>query len=176
MMLMRAFVIAAVLCLSGCSTIHPNQAAKSTPVAPEGHSPSDPMFQFIGTWEGKLDGYNAPHFIDGAGFPMTFRIVITPDSVRVLQSQKGEWKEMKPGFFRLNQWGSQAIVSSITSGRDDEGTWVESSSFTLMHHNPDTLIAYWLRRVNNLDIPADRPYYHFAWGNSGEMHRVPDGG
>lgn len=165
-------VLTAALACGCATTEQPSEA----PSAPIGHSADEAMFQFVGTWEGTLDGYNGPHFIDGVGFPMKFRIVVTPTEVSVFNLVKGEWHEMKPGAFHGNYFGPHAIISSSTSGQDDDGTWVESSTFTLAHTDTDTVIAYWQRTVNNLDIPPDQQYYQFAWGNSGVMRRARDGG
>jgi hypothetical protein len=79
---------------------------------------------------------------------------------------------MKPGTFSIYNWGSQAVIYSLTSGQDKDGTWVEGSSFTLVHHSPSSIIAYWLRTVNNLNLPTDNPDFHFAWEFSGEMRKV----
>ena len=173
----RTLIAVALIAVAGCAATTPSTLEASItdrPRAPVGHAPDDPMFQFAGTWEGTLNGFNAPNFIDGAGFPMTFRLVIgTDDSVAVFHlKDNGDWDEMKHEFFQLIRWGSQAVVSSITSGHDDDGTWVEGSTFCLVHHDRDSLVAYWLRTVNNLDMPPTAEYYHFAWGNSGQMHRV----
>lgn len=153
--------------LSACASAPP------VPSAPAGHSADDPMFQFVGTWEGTLDGYNAPNFLDSAGYPLTYRIVIEDNgSASVYTLVKGKWKEAKHGFFRVAHFGSQAIVSSITSARDEDGTWVEGSTFTLVHHDTNTVVAYWLRTVNNLDLLPTADGFHFAWGYSGPMHRM----
>jgi hypothetical protein len=163
----RILTFFVLLALTACAT---------PPSAPSGRSPDDPMFQFSGTWEGALDGHGGPHFVDGSGHSRSFRIIIdSHGNATVFQQLDSEWKEMKPpGSFRLTKWGSQAVVSSITSGRDDEGTWVENTSFTLVRHDQDTVVAYWLRTVNNLDLPTTHEDYHFAWGFSGKMSRVGD--
>jgi len=171
-------LLATVLLLtSGCSSenVKPRSAAVEV-ATPEGHAPDEAMFRFDGAWEGKLDGYNAPHFIDGVGFPVIFRIVISGDEASVFEFKDGKWVEMKSGLFHIEKGWAQAIVTSITSGHDEDGTWVEGSTFTLVHHNADTVLAYWLRTVNNLDMQPDQEYFQFAWGASGEMHRSKSGG
>ncbi|HET7222299.1 MAG TPA: hypothetical protein VFI81_03800 [Rhodanobacteraceae bacterium] len=167
----QLLLVFVVLLMAGCA---------GTPIssAPVGHVPNEPMFQFQGTWQGKLDGYDAPNFIDSAKYPITFRIVIGQDNdARVFTLEKGVWDEIKPGFFHVF-WagGPQVIITSITSGGDKDGTWVEGSTFTLVRDDADTLIAYWLRTVNNLDTSKDAKYHYFAWGYSGPMHRLRDNG
>jgi hypothetical protein len=156
--------------LGGCATT-------PTPSAPYGHDVNDPMFQFAGTWEGSLHCYNGPHFIDGEGAALTFRIAIQKSlDASVFEFVKGEWQEFKRGAFWTTQLGSQMIVNSLTSGPDEDGTWVEGSTFTLVHRDANTVIAYWLRTVNNLDIPPTDISFQFAWGCSGEMRMVESGG
>ena len=140
--------------------------------APAGYDKDDPMFQFLGTWEGTLDGHSGPNLVAGSGFKRTFRIVVMAQQVHVFQQLDDQWSEMKPGAFMISNWGPQAVVSSLTSAKDNDGTWVENSSFTLVHHSPGSLIVYWLRTVNNLNLPADNPDFHFAWEFSGEMRLI----
>jgi hypothetical protein len=141
-----------------------------------GRAQSDPMFQFQGTWEGPIEYLNAPRFVDGAGHSMNFRLVINADEVSVSMFRNGRWGEIKHGAFKAKQWGSQAVVSSITSGQDEGGLWIESSTFTLVHDSPTRLIVYWVRAVNHLDLPVTNPDYHFAWGGSGEFQLMAGNG
>lgn len=165
-----------VIVLAGCTTsaikTSPTAGTYSGTSAPAGYDSNDPMFQFLGVWEGTLDGHDGLNLVAGDGFKRSFRIAVTPRQVRVFQQLNGEWSEMKSGAFGLSSWGPQAVISSLTSARDNDGTWVEGSSFTLVHHSAESLIVYWLRTVNNLDLPADNPDFHFAWEFSGEMHLV----
>ena len=132
------------------------------------------MFQFVGSWEGTLNAFNGPNFIDATGLSGSFRIVIDANnSVAVFYRKKnGDSEEAKRGSFALSTWGSQAVVWAIDSGHDQDGTWVEGWTFCLVHLDGDTLVAYWLRNVNNLDIARTDSNYHFAYGYSGQMHRV----
>ncbi len=160
--------------LEGCAGTSPvRPQINASPAASLGRPASDPMFQFIGTWEGPIEGFDAPRFVDGAGHSPIFRFVITTTGVAVFTFARGTWNEIKAGLFRIHSWGSQALVYSITSGRDAQGTWIESSSFILMHDTPTTLIAYWVRAVNNLDLPVDHPDHHWTRGGSGQLRRMP---
>jgi hypothetical protein len=173
-MRLTALSVATAL-LAGCSTTSiknvPAAAAFSAAKAPYGFMSSDPMFQFVGTWEGTLEGHSGPNLVAGAGSKIAFRIVIDPQQAHVFQQLDSRWSEMKPGTFSVYNWGSQAVVYSLTSGTDEDGTWVEGSSFTLMHNSPSSLIVYWLRTVNNLNLSADNPDFYFTWEFSGEMHK-----
>jgi hypothetical protein len=163
--------------LSGCVG---DKVIRNLPLqAPQGRSPSDPMFQFAGTWQGKIEFFDAPRFAPSAkGTSMDIRFVIDMPSVRVfarpVSNRAAAWSEVKPGFFGAQAWGPQAVISSLTSGKDSDGLWVESISFTLVHDSPMTLVVYYVRAVNNLDLPVANPDAHFAWGGSGQFQRIDD--
>jgi hypothetical protein len=164
-----------VACVTACANLtaplHSNR-----PHSVLAHPANDPRFEFRGTWEGELAGYNAGHYTDSAGFPMRFRIVVGRWHVNVFNSVKGQWREMKHGAFRMRNSGPHALIYSSTSGSDEDGVWVESSTFTLARTGPDEVAAYWQRTVNNLDSPPTDQWYQFAWGYSGTLHRVTVGG
>ncbi len=129
--------------------------------------------QFTGTWEGSLQCNNGHKFIDGEGATLKFRIVIRSDhEAAVFEFNDGKWQELKPGAFNSKRLGPQMIINSLTSGQDADGTWFEGSSFTLAHRNAKTLVAYWLRTVNNINLPPSDISYQYAWGCSGEMNYV----
>jgi hypothetical protein len=169
-------VLMAVLtgCKTGPTVTDPALGAFAVAPAPGGRAADDPMFRFDGGWEGTLAGHGGPDLVDGAGMQRAFRIEVGAGQARVFQQLRGQWSEMKPGTFAVSAWGSQAVVYSLTSGQDDDGTWVEGSSFTLVRTSPDAVVAYWLRTVNNLDLPPQHPDHHFAWEFSGEMRKAGD--
>lgn len=53
------------------------------------------------------------------------------------------------------------------AGRHVARQFPESVTFTLVHDSPMMLVAYYVRAVNNLDLPVSNPDAHFAWGGSG---------
>ncbi|HVI26002.1 MAG TPA: hypothetical protein VM576_07420 [Xanthomonadaceae bacterium] len=167
-----------VATLTGCksipSAVDPAPAAFAGAPVPGGRASDDPMFRFDGAWEGVLTGHGGPDLVDGAGMQRAFRIEVGAGQARVFQQLRGQWSEMKPGTFTVSAWGSQAVLYSLTSGQDEDGTWVEGSSFTLVRTSPDAVVAYWLRTVNNLDLPQEHPDHHFAWEFSGEMRKAAD--
>lgn len=188
--LTAGIVIACVGLLAGCVTIvvnphraksasapRPESSGSLVPGVPLNHASDDPRFQFRGTWIGTLRGYDAPSFIDSKRYPLSFCVFIgSADNAKVYKWSKGKWKDFGNRPYSWTSWGSQAEVSALASGTDDDGTWVEGSRFTFVRYDADTSIVYWLRTVNNLDIPATAQYYYFAWGYSGRMHRVAAGG
>lgn len=171
-----AALLFGILSLVGCATKTVKTAstptAFSATAAPAGVSSDNPMFQFAGVWEGTLNGHSGPDLAAGVGVKRSFRIVVDAQQAHAFQQIDGQWSEMKAGTFSLFNWGSQAVIYSLTSGQDEDGTWVEGSSFTLVHHSPSSIIAYWLRTVNNLNLSPDSPDFHFAWEFSGEMHKA----
>lgn len=137
------------------------------------------MFQFAGTWQGKIEFFDAPRFEPSPkGAAMDVRFVIHLPSVRVfarpVSNKTAPWGEVKSGYFGGQVWGSQAVFSSVTSGKDSDGLWVESISFNLVHDSPMTLVVYYVRAVNNLDLPVANSDAHFAWGGSGQFQRMDD--
>ncbi|RDI97437.1 hypothetical protein DVT68_16970 [Dyella solisilvae] len=165
----------------GKSKAHPDATGQADPKASRDHLASDPMFQFPGVWEGRIELFDAPRFANGAGHTINVRFVIDANGAHVFTGEVGtlhnpdfDWREVKPGQFDLVQNGAQAVVTATTTGHDKDGLWVESSTYTLVHDSPNTLVVYWVRAVNNLDLPADNPDHHFAWGGSGRFHRVDE--
>ena len=137
------------------------------------------MFQFDGTWQGRIEFFDAPRFESAAdGEAMEVRFVIHLPSMSVftrpVSDKPAAWSEVKKGFFGGQVWGSQAVFSSVTSGKDNDGLWIESISFTLVHDSPMTLVVYYVRAVNNLDLPVAHRDAHFAWGGSGQLQRVDE--
>jgi uncharacterized lipoprotein NlpE involved in copper resistance len=167
----RSILLLVVLILSGCAS----RSVDDPLVA--GRAITDPMFQFDGTWEGAIDGFGGPNLVDGAGVTRQCRLVIGPGSMaKAYQQLDSGWSEVKPGSFWVIHWASQALVRSITAGHDNDGTWVEGWTFLLVHRDKDSVVAYWLRTVNNLDLPQTNDDFHFGWGFSGVLYRALDGG
>lgn len=171
----RRFLLCLLVLLAGCAA---RKTVKNPPPqAPQGRSASDPMFQFRGTWQGRIDFFNAPRFEPSSKrTSMEIRFVIHLPSVRVftrpVSNKTAPWAEVNSGQFGGQIWGSQAVLNSVTSGNDSDGLWIESISFTLVHDSPMTLVVYFIRAVNNLDLPVANPDAHFAWGGSGQFQRV----
>lgn len=133
------------------------------------------MFKFLGTWHGTLDPYSAPHYEDADSFLHTIRIVIKPNRVaQVFTLENGKRDELKQDTFAVEHYGPHAIVVSTTSGKDSDGTWVESYVFTLDHLTPDELVVYSTRIVNNLDMRPGQPHRQFAFGHTGILHLLTD--
>jgi len=130
-------------------------------------------FQFIGTWEGSLEGNNGSHFSNSVGRQLKVRIVIiAQNDVSVFFLEEDKWVEINHGLFKIAQWGPHALLVSISSGDDQDGTWVESFSSTLAYIDDNTIVAYWLRTVSNISLPTTDKNYQWARSFSGALNRV----
>lgn len=144
--------------------------------APIGHAANEPLFQFQGSWVGTLRGYDAPFFQDGKADHKTFCIFIGPHGkADVFSWKNGEWSNFGNRSFGAFFWGPQAMITSVASGHDDDGVWVEGLTFTLVRYDLHTATAYWLRTVNNLDMPKTDRWHTFAYGYTGRMRRIEAG-
>ena len=149
----------------------------------------DPGFE--GTWVGTLklidpDLYNPVRTPREdkvtANKTMEVAIEVKGETVRVLLKDDSGWEEVKPGAFALASHRTNAIVATIDSSLalDRSSGWVETWNFTLTHKNDDTLYAYWVRAVNNYNVPEEsHPAARFFMSRFGEIARsepVPEAG
>ncbi|MGZ5106019.1 MAG: hypothetical protein ACXWHB_15935 [Usitatibacter sp.] len=66
---------------------------------------------------------------------------------------------------------------SMDSGKDEDGTWVETWTFAMSLTDPDHMLVHWTRIVNNLDLPRAKKGSKFSSVGMGEfarVQRVPD--
>jgi hypothetical protein len=136
-------------------------------------SPSIPI-EFHGTWEGTLQRTSLPsaevkpEWTDAG----RIRIVISKADVKVFTWNDDEWRQIKPKTFGITVFDTNAVISSITSGRDNDGVWVETWSFAVSIIDSQRLHALFQRQVNNKDLPRDDP--DATWGTVafGKLERV----
>ena len=126
-----------------------------------------------GTWEGSLV------FLQGEGLSvrgadqMHVRIMIADSESHVfIQRKDGSLKEVKPGVFQTTVLKSNAIISAINSGDDNDGTWVETWSFAVTKSSSTKLLVIFTRLVNNLNLPMISDHGKFAHVASGELSLV----
>ncbi len=131
-----------------------------------------------GTWEGTLTVVTVPTTV-GPARPYTVRIVMDGTNARVFGHDTtggpfvaGPFQEIKPGRFHVARLGPNAIVASMDSGRDAEGTWVETWSFVVTLKQRDTLITNLYRVVNNVDLPLSVDHSKFTEAEAGELVRI----
>jgi hypothetical protein len=129
-----------------------------------------------GSLDGQWDG--ALSYVDGPGLSkintpsILMRLIISGASARVYYFKDKAAKEVKPGAFRVQRYMSNAVVVAMDSGQDDDGTWVETWSFTVTWKDRDTLIVNWFRVVNNINLPPNADSSKFSVGAVGEMRRT----
>jgi hypothetical protein len=137
--------------------------------------PQAPIFTYEGTWEGVLDRSRVPdqYRAESSLNPnFAVRIVVHDGKAHVFYNKNDSWLEVKAGSFTLLQRSTNAVLVSITTGVDADGTWVESWVFTLAPLAPNELRGYFQRLVNNANM--DRSKKDAVWGAfaSGELKRV----
>ena len=94
--------------------------------------------------------------------PARLRVVISDKSARVYAWSNGSWREIKPGTFSIKVFDTNAVISSITSGTDSDGVWVETWSFAFSVIDSRHLRGMFQRQVNNKDMKRDNP--SAVWG------------
>jgi hypothetical protein len=82
-------------------------------------------------------------------------------------------REVKPGAFHIVRLMTNAVIYAVDSGRDDEGTWVETWVFTVTQENGTTLLTNFARQVNNVDLPLSRDHSKFTKEAAGELQLTP---
>ena len=111
---------------------------------------------------------------DECDVTFTFDIHGTSLSIQqIVRSKKGEEtkSEINPGKFQFTRLSTNAIASSIGSGNDEDGTWVETWSFVMTLSDANHMIVHWTRVVNNLDMPISKKGSKFSSVGMGEFVR-----
>jgi hypothetical protein len=131
-------------------------------------------FKYEGTWEGTLSDASVPKEDKEITWRKTnqVRLVFTKGKVSVYHFRDGEWRESKPGNYSISILDTNAIIASITTGRDADGVWVETRSLQLTAIDPTHLHVLWQRQVKNKDMEPSNP--NAVWGvmGYGELTRV----
>ncbi|OJU08700.1 MAG: hypothetical protein BGN85_10930 [Alphaproteobacteria bacterium 64-11] len=126
-----------------------------------------------GTWQGSLRPLSDSS-LASRNSPIVVRLLISNDTVQVFQpGQDGSFIEIKPGTYRIIRLKTNAVILSIDSGKDREGTWVQSHTYSVTLKDANTLITnlYWV--VNNNDLPPSQDFSKFTVAAVGELVRQP---
>ena len=75
----------------------------------------------------------------------------------------------RPIFVRRLE--TNAVLTTIYSGNDEDGHWVETWTFSLSLKDKDHLLAHWNRVVNNTDFPINKKASKFSIVEMGELAR-----
>ncbi len=78
---------------------------------------------------------------------------------------------VKPGGFKFYRLATNAIAFSMDSGKDEDGTWVETWSFVMTLLDANHMIVHWTRVVNNIDMPIREKGSKFSSVGMGELVR-----
>ena len=125
-----------------------------------------------GAWEGALDYIHGPGLLQRKYPPQTWRIALDNNTAHMFIIRDGKLQEVHPGKFKVERLRTNVIVYGVTSGRDSDGEWIESSSFILLQTGPDTLGVTSAGAVNNANLPLDRDISKFFSVQTGVFHRV----
>jgi hypothetical protein len=128
-------------------------------------SPKQPQIpkQFHGQWQGTLRRAKLPDVTKDFEWshPARVRIDISSTETRVYFWINDKWLEIKPRSFGITVFDTNAVITSITSGTDVDGVWVETWSFALSRIDSHRLHASSHRQVNNKNLHRDHP--NAAW-------------
>lgn len=125
-----------------------------------------------GKWEGKLS-VAANSFAPAAEelSKGAIRLVISPKVIQVFLNGV----EVKPKLFKMQSHMTNAVIFAINSGRDTDGTWVETWAFSVTLKDNDNLIVNYSHLVNNRDVPANKEGSKFFALAAGEFQRAGSG-
>ena len=144
----------AALALAACSSL---------PTKVQSNHPSPD-----GSWGGAIP------ISDSSPEQLELRLSIDGEHAKVWVVHEGGWVEVKPGTFQVRRQLSNAIISSIDSGEDEDGTWVESWVLVTTPVASDKLLVAWTRVVNNID--SEEESSKFVVQAAGTIRRLPTDG
>lgn len=142
---------------------------------------SDDLKSFDGTWEGQLHVYRLS-VTDGAS-----QLVGQSEEVRLQirrvpfelkkKNARGEWEDQNSStlfsFFKFEAAAGTLLGRFLRSGADQDGRWVEHQTFYITRKDRSTVVVYWLRAVNNLDLGLTNPDSKFGFLRAGELSKIP---
>ena len=125
-----------------------------------------------GLWEGVLTvapDSSAPT----ARETFSLRVELSGTGAKVWFKPAGnnDWMAV-PRDFSVQRLRGNAVVTSIMSGRDDEGIWVETWSIALAQRSNDKALAVYARLVNNENLPETSDHKAFSMAAEGELAHV----
>jgi hypothetical protein len=156
------FTAAIALCACTTAPVANRTTAISSPHAED---------KLTGNWDGVLSEKRTPTEAFG------IRLTLNKAGINVFHqnSVTGAWSEAMPGLFHMSQQGGNAVLHATDSGRDADGTWVETWVLVLTCRSDDELLVEWVRMVNNVDLPATKSGKTFSYGATGTLKRVAGG-
>lgn len=141
---------------------------------------------FSGTWRGVLQKIDP--LLHDVAFPdlsvvpeeLEYAVEISENAARVYLLLDGSWVEIKPGAFGYVTHETNAVVAAMDSAmsEDRRSGWVETWNFTLTKNDGESLLAYWVRVVNNPHLVAgstpDARFFMSRFGTLKRSSPIPD--
>ena len=161
--LISAFLAAMLVSSATCSYA----ASAKQPNIPE---------EFRGQWQGTLRRAKLPEMTKDFEWSHSarVRIDISSTETRVYFWISEKWQEIKPRSFGITVFDTNAVITSITSGTDFDGVWVETWSFALSRIDSNRIHASSHRQVNNKNLHRDHPNAAWASIAFGVLERMTD--
>lgn len=133
-----------------------------------------------GMWEGQIYAYTKNvttlNPMDLQDRPQDVRLLIRGNPITLMtKNSKGEWVSTRAGFFdqfRYERNAGTIVGSFLHTGRNPD-QWVEHQSLYITRKDPTTVILYWIRAVNNVEVPLEKPDSKWGVVSVGELRRSP---
>lgn len=141
-----------LLKLAVCSGYPPAQEVRSA--LPEGQQfdcSGFAPFSFDGTWSSSL------HWIQPSptsGSAPELRLTLANRQAKIYMRSGKDWTEVKPGTFEVRQTDDSLVISSLDSGWDLDGKWIETWTIHLLRLTDQEALLNFVRTVNNVHMPA----------------------
>lgn len=151
-------------------------SALALPCGASGQTPPD-VKRMDGMWEGALTYVMQSPVPDTEAKPYEVRLTIRGNRPVSWEWRPGvdrEWRSRKHfQYFRYRDKPGLLGGEFLHSGHDEDGLWSEHQSLILSRKNAETLVAYWVRVVNNVELPREDPDATWSWCLTGDLHRGP---
>jgi predicted 3-demethylubiquinone-9 3-methyltransferase (glyoxalase superfamily) len=132
---------------------------------------------YDGKWSGTVNCLHDPGLWPEDECAVRFILDIQGNRIKidqVIRSKKG--KETKSAIdtekFVVARFATNAVAISMDSGKDEDGTWVETWSFAMTLTDQDHMLVHWTRIVNNIDMPLAKKGSKFSSVGMGEFARI----
>ena len=126
-----------------------------------------------GKWEGALTVSHAP--IRGGEWNWhvdnPIRLELSGDRATVAIGKNGTWQEIRRSF-SVASHDTNAVITSIASGNDNDGEWIETWTLCVTKLDATHLQAAWHRQVNNKMLPRSKRDAVFDIFGYGELTPV----
>lgn len=122
---------------------------------------------FSGEWIADLKWVKIDPMVEGG--PQLKLLFTSNSSVQVFMKSDSDWTEVKAGQFKVTHLEEVISVSSVDSGWDFDGKWIESWTVQLLRTGSNDARVTFLRTVNNPHVPAAikfRTFSTLAEGNA----------